>query len=131
MLEATSVLQAQMRRACADLERRVRAGERCVSEDLLAAYPALAAHTDSALELIYTEFVLHQERGEEPSPSAFIARFPRWRNDLQALFQVSEAVGVSGSAATLSGLPTVLAPVGSGSADAASPGRRLGSYELL
>jgi hypothetical protein len=55
--------EQQLRQACAELERRLRAGQPCCAEELLAAFPALAAHTESALELIYTEFVLRQEMG--------------------------------------------------------------------
>src|SRR5262245_9163630 len=108
MLETSSSLQVQLRQACSKLERRLRAGEGCTAEELLAACPALAADTDSALELIYTEFVLRQELGEGPSPAAFLARFPQWHDDLQKLFQVGAAVGASGCATAHSDALTLL-----------------------
>jgi dipeptidyl aminopeptidase/acylaminoacyl peptidase len=41
--------QQQLRQACAELEQRLRAGGPCTAEELFIAFPALAAHTESAL----------------------------------------------------------------------------------
>ena len=86
------VIELDLRQACARLEARLRAGDRCGSEDLLAESPALAACADAALELIYTEFVLREELGQHPPPAAWYARFPHYRADLEQLFQVHQAV---------------------------------------
>src|SRR2546423_1761610 len=93
----------QLRLACTELDRRVRAGEHCPAEQLLAAFPEIASHKDSALELIYTEFVLRHQLGQQPSPEEWYARFPQWQNDLQELFQVHHFVtsGVENNVATL------------------------------
>src|SRR5271154_1009701 len=56
----------QLRQACAELERRLRAGIACSTEDLLANFPAVAAKAEAALELIYTEFVLRRQLGQKP-----------------------------------------------------------------
>ena len=53
----------QLARACEELERRLRAGQPCGAADLLAEFPDLARDKNAALELIYTEFVLREERG--------------------------------------------------------------------
>src|SRR5262249_61026383 len=52
-----------LRRACAELERRLRAGEDCHAEQFLAAYPVLASDPDRALELIQTEWLRPQAPG--------------------------------------------------------------------
>src|SRR5262245_28546571 len=78
---------AELRSACAELARRVRAGTGR-AEDLLCERPAVAASADAALELIYTEFVLRQELGERPAPDEWYARFPARRADLEQLFEV-------------------------------------------
>src|SRR5262249_52964560 len=51
--ERTATPRSELvRLACAELERRLRAGEGCAAEEVLAAQPALAADPDGALELI-------------------------------------------------------------------------------
>src|SRR5262245_10818857 len=128
--------ERQLRQACGELERSLRAGEPCPAEDLLAAYPALASDTDAVLELLYTEFVLREALGQRPDPADWYARFPRWREDLRQLFEVHRFVR------TVPGLETSatqrLAPPGQGQTTMAdgpeagpSPGRRFGDYELL
>jgi hypothetical protein len=78
--------------ACADLARRLRAGQDCGAEALLAAQPDLAACPEAALELIYTEFVVRRELGQRPDPAGWLERFPRWRDDLRQLFEVHEGL---------------------------------------
>jgi hypothetical protein len=87
-----SELERQVREACAELDRRLRAGEDCAAEKLLVAYPALAAHLDSALELIYTEFVVRERLGQQPVPEQWYSRFPQLQSDLKDIFQVHRFV---------------------------------------
>src|SRR4051794_8910476 len=86
-------LDEQLRQACAELEQRLSAGEGCRAEDLLLAHPGLAERADSALELIYTEFVPRERLGQPPSPEEWYGRSPQWREDLRQLFEVHQAVG--------------------------------------
>jgi serine/threonine-protein kinase len=124
-------LGKRLQQACTDLERRLRAGEDCTAEDLFRSYLDVAAHRDAALELLYTEFVLRQELGQRPSTTAWLARFPQWREDLEQLFQVHDLVGAganttvvySGSTPSAGSAETRGGPQG-------SP-RHLGNYELL
>jgi WD40 repeat protein/tRNA A-37 threonylcarbamoyl transferase component Bud32/Flp pilus assembly protein TadD len=85
---ADDVVKAQLARACAELERRLRSGEESRAEELLAAFPDLAAHTNAALELIYTEFIVRQDLGQRPVADDWLARFPQWRAELEQVFQV-------------------------------------------
>jgi serine/threonine-protein kinase len=84
--------EQQLRRACAELEGRLRAGEDCRAEDWLAAYPELAGRAEHALELVYAEFVIREQLGQRPQPAAWYARFPQWHQDLQQLFHVHQLV---------------------------------------
>jgi WD40 repeat protein/serine/threonine protein kinase len=124
--------EQQLRLAGAELERRLRAGQPCRTEELLAAFPALAADKEAALELIYTEHVLREELGQRLSLAEWSARFPQWRTDLKQLFQVHQCARItsipppSSEGTTLPGGQEQLADrSGSGRA------RRLGNYELL
>jgi serine/threonine protein kinase len=76
----------QLEAACAELHRRLRAGQPCRAEDLLAAAPALAADPELAVTLILAEVRLRRRLGEEPVPEEWYARFPQWRDRLEAHF---------------------------------------------
>jgi WD40 repeat protein len=119
-----------LRAACAELERRLRAGDSCAAEELFAAFPALASETDAVMELVYTEFVVREELGQRPDPADWLARFPQWREDLEQLFEVHRAVGPRRAA---SSADTWREPT-SGADSRSETGRdrhRFGNYELL
>jgi serine/threonine protein kinase len=82
--------EMHLRQACADLDVRLRAGEVCRTEQVLATQPLFASQEDWAVELIYTEFVAREELGQRPTPEEFYARFPHWRDRLQRQFQIHE-----------------------------------------
>src|ERR1700722_4982784 len=71
-------------RARTELERRLRSGEPCRAEDLLASYPALSSEPEQAVELILSEIHLRRELGEVLDPSECYARFPQFQALLQA-----------------------------------------------
>jgi predicted ATPase len=89
-----ALAEGQLRQACSELDRHMRAGLPCRAEDLLAARPALAAHPDCALELVYTEFLLRAELGPPPSPAEWYSRFPQWSDRLRRVFQIHDQLGV-------------------------------------
>jgi serine/threonine-protein kinase len=83
----------QLRQARSELEQGLRAGENCRAEQIFARYPALAADSDSALEIIYsTEYTLRELLGEEPSPEEYYDRFPQYRQGLEELFRLQDLV---------------------------------------
>jgi tRNA A-37 threonylcarbamoyl transferase component Bud32 len=116
--------------ACAELERRLRAGQPCAAEDLFAAFPALATEAEAALEVIFTEFVVREHLGQRPDPADWFARFPQWQRDLEQLFQVHRAVGPSQAARSHDTLRT-LDPGDALRTESGGVGRRFGNYELL
>jgi WD40 repeat protein/tetratricopeptide (TPR) repeat protein len=111
-----------LRQACAELERRLRAGEDPCATELLAQFPLLAEQKDAVLELIYTEFVLREELGQRPEVATFCARFPQWQTDLQQVFQVHRFVRSQAQGPTLHDTT---------SAEGPALRRWVGKYELL
>ncbi|MEM8680057.1 MAG: protein kinase [Planctomycetota bacterium] len=136
--EASSDFEQRLRRARAEVERRVREGEVDVAEKLLAATPQIDG--DYAIELIYTEFVVLEELGAQPSVQQTLARYPQWQDQLERLLKVHHALAddddfdVTASADTLvsephasqmstrDGQPTAEGDVGPS---------MIGQYELL
>src|SRR5262249_53542147 len=74
---------------CREIAQKLRAGEPCRAEDYLAQYPGLDA--EDAVELVYTEFVGREERGDRPEPTEYLARFPDLRGPLEEQFLVHRA----------------------------------------
>jgi len=122
------ITEHDVQQACAELERRLRAGEESTAEDLFSSHPALAADADTGLEIVYTEFVVREQLGQRPDPTLWTARFPQWRTDLEQLFQVHRA------AAANSLDPSKTLPFPNGAALSLPPestAQRFGNYELL
>lgn len=123
------------RRACDELSRRIRAGTDCRAEEFLASDPTIAADTDAALELLYTEFLVREQLGQQPRAAEWLDRFPQWREELTQLFEVHAQVNGGETGATrLSDTQRA----GAGDADGNGPwdataasGRSIGGYEIL
>ncbi len=79
-----------VRRWCEELDRRLRSGEDVRAEEYLSRGPIL--DPEDAVEIVYTEFVAREERGEVVDPAAFLARFPELRGPLQEQFLVHAAL---------------------------------------
>lgn len=131
------LLEGQLRQACAELDRRLRDGQDFLVEALLEQFPDLADCAESALELIYTEFVTREELGPEPVPEEYLARFPQWRDALQEQFRIHELLGTEGLADSITSFgarePSAAAPLGSaGVVRPTRDGQRfVGAYEVL
>jgi WD40 repeat protein len=82
--------QTQIRWACAELARRLRAGDPVLAEQWFDALPGLALDEELAVELIYTEFCTREELGQSPQSDDFVARFPRWEDALRRQFEVHQ-----------------------------------------
>ncbi len=77
---------------CVDQRRRWPRGERLPSEHYLQAYPALRSDPECALELIFHEFVLREERGETPTFAEYARRFPEQADRLEAQLRLYRAL---------------------------------------
>src|SRR5262249_32963323 len=120
--------EQQLRQACAELDRRLRAGEVCRAETVLSAFPTLADDDEAALEIAYTEFAIREELGQRPTPEDWYRRFPQWVEPLQKLFQIHEALREDGAAALAN---TPLRAEGKGGAEPPDPERRYVRLEEL
>jgi serine/threonine protein kinase len=106
----TSTPDVQLRSACSELERRLRAGESCRAEDLLATHPALASSDDLAVDLIWTEFVVRRQLGQRPRPEEWYDRFPQFQDRLRQ--RLHDQASVEESSPTQAGTePEVPVPV--------------------
>src|SRR5262245_37626993 len=84
-----------------DLREHWRAGRPVRAEDYLRRFPQVAADSDAALALVYTEFLLTEEQGGDPDPDDFARRFPELADALR--MQVAFHRGLAVSTATPSG----------------------------
>lgn len=131
-------LEVRLRKACAELDRRVREGESNVAQQVLAFQPEIASNEDLAIELIYREFVTLEELGATPSPHETLAQFPQWRARLERLLKLHDAFRPETESET-DGAPDTLARFDS--TNDGQPERitdsngflrqRIGRYELL
>ena len=89
---ATLSQQELVDRLCDDQVKRWRAGQRIPAESYLARHPSLQESGESALELIYGEFLLREELGESPQLEEFHLRFPHFASRLQKQFDLHGAL---------------------------------------
>src|SRR5262249_45286926 len=78
-----------------DQRERWLIGERLPAEYYLSLYPALRADLEYAVELIYGEFLLREERGEGPMLSEYVQRFPECAPRLRQQFEFHQALGAT------------------------------------
>src|SRR5260370_28820405 len=89
-IENGGPLEQRLREDCYELEKRLQAGENCRAEMFFEKSPELASGDDAILELVYLEFVLRKEMGQEPSREDFYRRFPNLRESLERQFQIHD-----------------------------------------
>jgi serine/threonine protein kinase len=84
-------LENRLRRAKADLERRIHGGDDgCFAEEYFKADPELATNVDSAIDLIYTEYTARKEAGRPFPREHYYVQYPQWRNKLEPLFLLDD-----------------------------------------
>jgi serine/threonine protein kinase len=114
------------------LEQRERwaHGDRVPVERLLEKVQPGTADPEAVLDLIYNEFLLREEAGEDPQPGDYFQRFPQFADELRVLFVVDRAVSGRGGGGTTDSGQT---PVSCGSSPSPSAGRLLSlpGYEVL
>ena len=64
----------------------------------LERWPELGSDQDAIIDLIYTEFVLREQRGEKPVPADFERRFPALAGVLRKQLDVHRALAERGAA---------------------------------
>ena len=66
-----------------DQAERRRLGQWVPAEEYLEAFPAVRDDAASAIDLIFAEFLLREERGERPPLEEFLRRFPQYAEELK------------------------------------------------
>ncbi len=85
-----------------DLRERWRSGQRPTAEEYLGRFPQLAAAEESAVDMIYAEFLAREKLSEHPTVAEYAARFPQYSTVLADQIQLHQAFDE-----TMSGQPTV------------------------
>jgi tRNA A-37 threonylcarbamoyl transferase component Bud32 len=60
-------------------------GDKILVEAYFQQYPQLQADQEAALDLIYSEFVLREQLGDQPQVTEYVQRFPHYGPSLRAL----------------------------------------------
>src|SRR3954451_10406262 len=81
-----------------DQRERWALGERVPAEAYLRLFPGLSQNLEYALELIYGEYLLCEERGEAVDPEAYFRRFPAHTARLKLQLDLHRALGTTGPA---------------------------------
>lgn len=83
----------------ADLRRRFERGESPEVASYLEEFPRLAAADSRVISLIYEEYCLREERGDQLDVDSFCNRYPDWRDSLASQLRyhrlLSQAAGVA------------------------------------
>src|SRR5262245_4316424 len=75
-----------------DQRERWQVGDRRPAEAYLEMYPHLRDHFEYALELIYGEYLLAEERGESPQLHRYVERFPAFAERLRQQVALHQAM---------------------------------------
>jgi serine/threonine-protein kinase len=84
-----------------DQRERWQAGEHILAEMYLQRHPQLQAETETAVDLIFNEFLLREKLGERPGPEEYLRRFPEYGSILGPQIELHRALGLG--TATFSG----------------------------
>jgi serine/threonine-protein kinase len=115
---------SQLQQACAELSRRLRAGEDCRAEDVASSFPTLASDPDSLLELVLAELSVRRELELSLRPEEWYARYPQWRPRLWVWFQAE-------CQTTNDAAPETASQAASQGPETPPVGVAFGHYELL
>ena len=69
-------LPSVLHHACAEMRRRLLAGEDCQAEQFLAAHPALASNPDTTLAVIRAEWLARHDAGRQLAPRTMAQAVP-------------------------------------------------------
>lgn len=93
-LDCRAPLSAQQVVAVLTVDQLLRwqAGERVSAEDYLQRHPALVREPESAIDLVYGEFLLREERGELVNMDEYQQRFPEYADEFKAQVELYRAM---------------------------------------
>jgi WD40 repeat protein len=76
-----------------DQRERSRLGQWIPAEAYLETYPALQGSPEHAVDLVFAEYLLREERGEQPAVAEYVERFPQYALELELQIELHEALG--------------------------------------
>jgi WD40 repeat protein/tetratricopeptide (TPR) repeat protein len=93
-----------------DQAERCARGEWVPAEAYLDAFPSVRANRECAIDLVFAEYLLRDERGERPRLEEYQGRFPQYADELKLQVELQAAIQATRTTAT-SGLesPVTLA----------------------
>jgi tetratricopeptide (TPR) repeat protein/tRNA A-37 threonylcarbamoyl transferase component Bud32 len=94
-LPAAADREARLQRLRADQAERWRCGEPVQVESYLEREPALASDADALLDLVYSEVMLREEQGEQPTLEEYLRRFPKYEASLRRQFDLHQALAAA------------------------------------
>lgn len=113
-----------------DMSLRWESGQKTAADWYVRQFPDLGE--DTIVALIYEEFCLLEEAGEEPGTADFLARYPRFAGPLERVFGIHELVGAGSTAAMPSAsMSTAEAPGSSSRAPFPKAGETVSGFELV
>lgn len=78
---------------CADQLSRWRSGQQVPAEAYLALCPAVAANSEVAFELVYSEYLVRESLGLVPGADEFVWRFPQFADRLRRQLLIHDSLG--------------------------------------
>ncbi|HEX3727474.1 MAG TPA: WD40 repeat domain-containing serine/threonine-protein kinase [Pirellulales bacterium] len=78
--------------ACIDLDARWRRDQPCKADEYLERFPRLAADAESAIDVIYAEYLARERAGSPPDLDEYRQRFPDFADVLCAQIQLHNAI---------------------------------------
>ena len=109
-------------------------GDRLVVEDYLTRCPELNEDREAVLDLIYQEYDLRRQSGEDPRPHEYVERFPKWSDALIRQFAIDEAMcstDKKADSATGESEETLDHSKGAGATDGPEPIVSIHGYEIV
>ncbi len=116
-----------------DQAERARLGQWVPAEDYLDAFPAIKEDAGWAVNLIFAEYLLREERGEQPPLEEFLRRFPSHAGELTLQIELHRALEAGGALTADGAGGSTTLPVGGGSrpADQTTAYPDVRGYEVL
>ena len=88
-------IEAKLRQACAQVASLTARGTLYAAKQVLEQLPDLAANTEAAIEIIYTEYQTLDELGRRPDADQWLSNYPLYRERLKRLLQLHDLLDES------------------------------------
>jgi serine/threonine protein kinase len=76
-----------------DQAERFRRGQGVPAETYLDSFPTVRDDPEQAVDLVFAEYLLREELGEQPAPEEYLGRFPQYAAALKLQVELHQAMG--------------------------------------